>query len=94
MSKSREYMSHHLDNPPEWYWINGLHDAGIIGVEAFEFPFDYNKFVGEKSKYRRYLYYYQQRRYRMYYRTFRLWKKYLPSLLKLYGRPNWRSDYF
>ena len=46
-------MSHHPDNPPEWYWINGLHDAGIMGVEAFEFPFDYNKFVGEKSKYNR-----------------------------------------
>ena len=53
MSKSREYMSHHPENPPEWYWINGLHDAGIMGVEAFEFPFDYNKFVGEKSKYNR-----------------------------------------
>ena len=53
MSKSREYMSHHPDNPPEWYWINGLHDAGIMSVEAFEFPFDYNKFVGEKSKYNR-----------------------------------------
>ena len=37
------------DNPPEWYWINGLHDAGIMGVEAFEFPFDYNKFVGKKA---------------------------------------------
>ena len=34
MSKSREYMSHHLDNPPEWYWINGLHDAGIIGAAS------------------------------------------------------------
>ena len=53
MSKSREYMSHHPENPPEWYWINGLHDAGIVGVESFEFPFDYNKFVGEKSKYNR-----------------------------------------
>jgi N6-adenosine-specific RNA methylase IME4 len=28
-------MSHHPDNPPEWYWINGLYDAGIMGVEAF-----------------------------------------------------------
>ena len=53
MSKSREYMSHHPENPPEWYWINGLHDAGIVGVESLEFPFDYNKFVGEKSKYNR-----------------------------------------
>ena len=53
MSKSREYMSHHPENPPEWYWINGLHDAGIVGVESFEFPFDYNKLVEEKSKYNR-----------------------------------------
>ena len=53
MSKSRECMSHHPDNPPEWYWMNGLHDAGIMGVETFEFPFDYNKFVGEKSNYYR-----------------------------------------
>ncbi|MBQ5832225.1 MAG: hypothetical protein IIW43_01990 [Selenomonadales bacterium] len=53
MAKSREYMSHYPENPPEWYWINGLHDAGIIGVEVYEFPFDYNKFVGEKSKYDR-----------------------------------------
>lgn len=53
MAKSREYMSHYPENPPEWYWINGLHDACIIGVEVYEFPFDYNKFVGEKSKYDR-----------------------------------------
>ena len=46
-------MSHHPDNPPEWYWMNGLHDAGIMGVETFEFPFDYNKFVGEKINYYR-----------------------------------------
>lgn len=53
MPKNREYMPHCHDNPPEWYWINGLHDAGIMGVETFEFPFDYNKFVGEKSNYYR-----------------------------------------
>ncbi len=53
MAKSRENTSHYPENPPEWYWANGLHDAGIIGVETFEFPFDYNKFVGEKSKYNR-----------------------------------------
>ena len=53
MAKSREYMSHYPENLPEWYWVNGLHDAGIIGVEAYEFPFDYNKFVGEKSNYNR-----------------------------------------
>ena len=49
MSKSREYASHY----PDWYWTTGLHDAGIVGVESFEFPFDYNKFIGEKSKYNR-----------------------------------------
>ncbi len=53
MAKNREYTSHYPENPPEWYWVNGLHDASIIGVETFEFPFDYNKFVGEKSKYNR-----------------------------------------
>ena len=53
MAKSKAYMSLCPQNPPEWYWANGLHDAGIIGVEVFEFPFDYNKFVGEKNKYNR-----------------------------------------
>ena len=53
MSKSREYMSHNPENPPDWYWTTGLHDAGIVGVESFEFPFDYSKFIGEKSKYNR-----------------------------------------
>ena len=53
MAKSKAYMSLCPKNPPEWYWVNGLHDAGIIGVEVFEFPFDYNKFVGQKSKYNR-----------------------------------------
>ncbi len=40
MAKSREYVSHY----PDRYWTTGLHDAGIVGVESFEFPFDYNKF--------------------------------------------------
>ena len=53
MAKSKAYMSLCPQNPPEWYWINGLHDAGIVRVEIFEFPFDYNKFVGEKNKYNR-----------------------------------------
>lgn len=50
MAKSRKYISLCPKNTPEWYWVNGLHDACIVGVEAFEFPFDYNKFVG-KEKY-------------------------------------------
>ena len=53
MSKNREYIYHHPEKLPEWYWVNGLHDAGIIEVEAFDFPFDYNKFVGEKNSYDR-----------------------------------------
>ena len=53
MVKGREYMSHYPENPPEWYWVNGLHDAGIIGVEVYEFSFDYNKFAAEKSNYNR-----------------------------------------
>ena len=56
MSKGRIYSSSHPDNPPEWYWVSGLHDACIVGVETFEFPFDYNKFVGEKNKYNRNLF--------------------------------------
>ena len=53
MAKSKVYISNYPDNPPQWYWIGGLHDACIIGVELFEFPFDYHKFVGEKNKYNR-----------------------------------------
>ena len=56
MSKGRIYISSHPDNPPEWYWVSGLHDACIVGVESFEFPFDYNKFAGEKNKYNRNLF--------------------------------------
>lgn len=51
MSKNKVYISNYPDNPPEWYWVNGLHDAYIISVETFEFPFDYHKFAGEKNKY-------------------------------------------
>ena len=47
------YFTSYPENPPEWYWTKGLHDAGITEVESFEFPFDYNKFVGQKSKYNR-----------------------------------------
>ena len=47
------YSTSYPENPPEWQWTKGLHDAGIIEVESFEFPFDYNKFVGQKSKYNR-----------------------------------------
>ena len=50
MSKGRVYISDYPDNPPEWYWQGGLHDACVIGAEAFEFPFDYNKFKGKKNK--------------------------------------------
>ena len=53
MAKGKEYISNYPDNPPQWYWISGLHDACIIGVESFEFPFDYHKFIGEKNKYNR-----------------------------------------
>lgn len=53
MKKGRSYMSHYPENPPEWYWTGGLHDACIVGTEAFEFPFDYGIFTKEKSKYDR-----------------------------------------
>ena len=50
---AKTYSTQYPDNPPDWYWINGLHDASIVAVESFDFPFDYNKFVGEKSNYNR-----------------------------------------
>ena len=56
MPRCKEYQSKYPDNAPEWYWKSGLHDAAITDVESFEFPFDYNKFVGEKSKYNRNLF--------------------------------------
>ena len=43
------YSTSYPENPPEWYWTKGLHDAGITEVESFEFSFDYNKFVGQKT---------------------------------------------
>lgn len=49
----RVCTSNYPDNPPEWYWKSGLHDACIIGVEAYEFPFDYDKFKRDKRKYDR-----------------------------------------
>ncbi|MBQ3549484.1 MAG: hypothetical protein IJA41_00770 [Clostridia bacterium] len=42
-----------LKNLSEWYWVGGLHDACIVGVETYEFPFNYNKFIGKKNKFDR-----------------------------------------
>ena len=42
-----------LKNLSEWYWVGGLHDACIVGVETYEFPFDYNKFIVKKNKFDR-----------------------------------------
>ena len=53
MAKGKVYTSSYPDNPPDWYWVSGLHDACIVDVEYFEFPFDYNKFVGNKNSYDR-----------------------------------------
>ncbi len=50
MAKGRVYISNYHDNSPEWYWISGLHDACILEVETFEFPFDYDRFIGKKNK--------------------------------------------
>ena len=49
----REFYTKYPENPPAWYWERGLHDAFVVGVEKYEFPFDYNKYVGEKNKYDR-----------------------------------------
>ena len=53
MEKVREFYTEYPDNPPDWYWGNGLHDACIVGVDTYEFPFDYNKYTAEKNKYDR-----------------------------------------
>lgn len=53
MTKGKIYTSEYPKKPPDWYWINGLHDACIVNVEYFEFPFDYNKFSGNKNSYDR-----------------------------------------
>lgn len=50
---AKEYSAQYPEKPPAWYWIKGLHDAGITEVEVFEFPFDYKKFIEEKNKYTR-----------------------------------------
>ena len=49
----REFYTKYPQNPSTWYWERGLHDAVVVGVEKYEFPFDYNKYVGEKNKYDR-----------------------------------------
>ena len=53
MAKGRIFYTEYPDNPPDWYWESGLHDACIIGSETYEFPFDYNKYTAEKNKYDR-----------------------------------------
>ncbi len=49
----RTFHTEYPENPPEWYWKKGLHDAFVVGVEAYEFPFDYNQSAGQKSRYDR-----------------------------------------
>ena len=56
MKQGNIYTSSFPSNPPAWYWARGLHDACIIGVEALEFPFDYNRFIKEKENYCRNLF--------------------------------------
>ena len=43
----------HPENFPTWYWVKGLHDAHITLAEAFDFPFDYDRFTREKYAYDR-----------------------------------------
>lgn len=38
---------------PDWYWVRGLHDAAVLSIETFEYPFDYEKFIREKDAYTR-----------------------------------------
>lgn len=53
MAKVKNYTSDYPDNAPEWYWVNGLHDACIKGVDMLEFPFDYKKFISDNNRYTR-----------------------------------------
>ncbi len=53
MAKGRIFYTEYPENPPDWYQDNGLHDACIVGVDTYEFPFDYNKYTAEKNKYDR-----------------------------------------
>lgn len=48
MNKKHKSIYDNQNKYPDWYWINGLHDACIIGSEVYEFPFDYNSYSGEK----------------------------------------------
>ena len=53
MEKGKIFQTEYPENPPDWYWKSGLHDAFIIGVETYEFPFDYNKYAVQKNQYDR-----------------------------------------
>lgn len=49
MTEGKDYCSRQPTTPPEWYWVRGLHDACIIGVEPHEYPIDYSKY-SKKNK--------------------------------------------
>ena len=55
--KNTERTANQLDGYnekfPDWYWKDGLHDACIVGVDTYEFPFDRNINTGEKNSYDR-----------------------------------------
>lgn len=53
MAKDRTCKNRSPEDPPEWYWKSGLHDARIVGVEAVSFPFEYQKYAAEKYRYER-----------------------------------------
>lgn len=51
MAKKYIWYSDYPDDPPEWYWVSGLHDACIVSAEALDFPFDYDDFKRNRYKY-------------------------------------------
>ena len=55
MARERKkiYQSEYPQNPPEWSWMKGLHDACIVDVETIEFSFDYEKYTEQKNEYTR-----------------------------------------
>ena len=36
MEKGKIFQTEYPENPPDWYWESGLHDACIVGVETHE----------------------------------------------------------
>ncbi len=45
MSKAEKEYNDYIKNCPDWYWVHGLHDATVLGIQTEELLADY----GEKD---------------------------------------------